>query len=208
MANLKINWFKLTAKLVYCNLKFLGLAPYCFDSKTRKIRVGWKNFVLFAFTLIVWISFTWQRVQYFRTNTTVSGIQSNLLDKIWTYQFLIQYPLACLTIVYNFFKLRHVERFLQSILKFDNSITRSGWSIASDNPDILFFVAILLMNIFILCYCLLTFMFDGGLHEISRYVRMLSFFSFNLFFAMLSIQFIYSAFCILTRLKVLTTNFW
>lgn len=208
MAKLKLNYFCLLAKFLFFNLKLLGLAPYNFDNKTRKLRTDCKSYIHLIVSVIIWLAFFGLRILHFQSPKVDSGLKSTILDQLWQILFLIQYFFACITIIYNFLKQHHVEKLLGLIFKFDDSLARLRWSRPNANSEISIFVVFIASTLFIAVYSVITFTLDVGLYETFEYIRMISFFSLHQFYLMLSMQFILSCYCILTRLKVLLNMFW
>lgn len=207
MTKLKLNYFCLSVKFLFFNLKLLGLAPYNFDSKTRKLRTGYKSFIHLMASVIIWFAFFGSLFYDILMTGLNFGSRSNILDKIWEELLLLEYFLACVTIIYNFPKRQHIENFLNLIFNFDDTLTRLRWSRPNANSEFSVFIVIIASTLFLVIYSVLTFTLEKGLYDIHRYIKLINFVSMHLFYLMLSMQFMLGCYCILTRLKVLLKMF-
>lgn len=195
--------------LIIC-LSLLGMAPYKISSKTRKFDVTLLGFLKFFVGLAIWCYFAWIQVDSFNTDSYTSGARSEILDTMWKYQYLIQYLLACFTVVFNFRRRNHYENFLNSIQHFDSCFDRQNFKYRFANvssiPVLVLFVFTAALNgaiMGIVAYIL-------GSHVgkfISYAVSVVSYVAFTNIFLMISVQFIFNTFVVYTRLEALNKNF-
>lgn len=197
-----------SSKFLFIILKSLGLAPYTFEEKSRKLKMGFANYVHFFISIIIWITFTVIQTSRFRLEVMDSGVKSKFLDRLWQYQYLFQYYLVTFTVIFNLLKRKHVERFLQFIFKFDEILLRYGCELKTANIRqsivfVVFIVSVTMTSTYMIIFTILE-------EELKFYhiIKSLAYVSVTEFFFVISLQFINSAACVCYRLKALTKNFW
>lgn len=195
--------------LITC-LSLLGMAPYKINSKTRKFDVNLLGYLMFFVGLTIWCYFAWIQVDNFNIDPYSSGVQSEILDNMWRYQYLIQYFLAFLTVAFNFRRRNNYENFLNSIHRFDACFDRQNFEFRFANvssvPVLVLFVFTAVLTGAIMCIVTVTLDSYGG-HFLSYALSVVSYMAFTNIFLMISVQFIFNTFCVYTRLEALNKNF-
>lgn len=210
--NTKIRTVYQSSGALFYMLKFLGLAPYSFDYKTLTFKMGLSNYLTLFIPAACSAYFFFFSVNCFIHESYESGVQSKFVDQLWQWSYLLQHLFAFATILFNFFKRKHIENFLKLIHKFDKNLEHLGWKFKVKNSN-LCNLFVLCVQLFFLCliivYCLVSInMIDirGNVSNFVKVVRMLAYQLMNQFYFMVSIQFILSAYLICSRLKVLMKN--
>lgn len=197
----------------YFILKISGLAPYSFDRKSRKFKVDAKCVISMILSLFFWLAVSWITIQSFRSRSSTFGLQSNLLDHLWQSQYVMQYVLACFSVLFNILKSKHIERFLESLHSFDESLINLGWKFKAASFRAFIVVALFLFTaISVAAYITALWIFqpNSEAFNISLFELLTGFVGYTVvteFYLLLCMQFISSAFLVCTRLKALRRNF-
>jgi hypothetical protein len=199
-----------STKLFFYTLRAFGLAPYDFDTKTSKIQMKTKNYLILVTSIVIAVLCSWASLHNFIGAAYITGLQSVLLDRIWQTTFLLQNLFAIFVIVFNFLKRQNIENFLIHVEKFDKSLTSLKWEGKSANLKrlkslMLMFntsVAVLLIFYTISAF----FVFENRLSPWMSCFKLDVFQLTNSFHLLVAIQFVLSVYCIQTRLEVLMEN--
>lgn len=189
--------------------KSLGLAPFCYDKKTLKFEVNCWNYLELTISVFIWIGLSSIEFNDFNENPYDSGIQSELLDQICQYQYLVQYFFTTFTVVFNFFKTRNVEQFLKFIFKFDKTIKKLNWNFKAPNSKYFIIAIYLISSLLLLLYqCAAVFCnaFEGFTISVVTVIRIFSYCLVTNFYLIIAMRFSLSANCISRRLKALKIN--
>lgn len=197
-----------SSKFFFLTLKSLGLAPYQFNKKSQCFVTTFWNYVEMISFTAMWIALTWLTFNTVQSDDTTLAVQSKLLERLWTYQYELQFILASVTIVFNFMKRKHVENFMDLIFTFDQLMSSLDWRFEASYSKYLVFVLQLDSMIFFMTYqCVSIFVFKAyGEIEyttIKVVVMMFSYTAMIEIYLMLSIQFIMSTYYIKIRLNAL-----
>lgn len=200
-----------SSKFICYILKLFGLAPFGFDKKTRKIKMSLVNYVEFAVTCSFWIFLTYLQLENQQEYKFDTGVQSKLLDGLCQYQFLIQHFLATFTVVFTLLKRKNVENFLKFIFKFDQIVHRLDWKFKVVHSKYTF-VGLVLVSFFVIITNKAIFIYilkifgehNAGIISLLKVFNICIVTEFNL---ILSMQFMFSTFCVYARLTSLTRNF-
>ena len=196
-------------KYFYYILKFLGLAPYTFDHKTKTLRINKSSVAVFVFSLFVAAG---SCVIVILSGDYDPNHETGLLGDIWQYQFILQHFFVLFTIIFNFSKIRSLDKLLKSIYSFDEKIESLKWSFkASDKVFNLILAVFGFASIFMAIYSVLSIIFVEkvfGESSIGVVIvfKILNYSFVTFFFLAVSIQFIVSVNAIKIRLTVLTKN--
>jgi hypothetical protein len=203
------NFYQST-KLFFYTLRAFGLAPYDFDTKTSKIQMKTKNYLILVTSIVIAVLCSWASLHNLFCEGYVTGIQSVLLDRIWQSTFIVESLAIVCVIVFNYLKRQNIENFLKLIEKFDRTLARLSWE---GKPGMMNKCNILMAVFWGSVTVLLTFyttsaflVFEDDLSPWMSCFKLNVFQLTNSFHLLVAIQFILSVYCIQTRLKVLTEN--
>lgn len=205
MTTPELNYIYNSSRVIFYVSKFLGLSAYQFERKTLRFRTTFWNYIELVLTVSSWLVMNY--LQFSRRSQSLgSGIQSKFLDQLWRYQYMLQYFSIPFVVIYSFCKRKHVEDFLKFILDFDQSVSRLGWKFkVSHSPVVSSILALAPLVVLIAEECYFVFIADVFVNQYP-WVHMILYGIVTEFFAMLSIQFIMSCYCIYSRLNAFTKN--
>lgn len=199
-----------SAEFFIKSLKIFGLASYNLDIKTRKLETKLRSYLEFSLSIPFWIVLLCLQWRTYKQKTLENMVDSNLLEQILQYQYLVQHFLAILAVVYNFSKRQHVQTFLMFVFNFDQKVDQLDWKFKVQHsrnriPCFLFVTFVTLM-----IYPIATVYTDGYYKDLRNdqflIFNFISYAAIYEFYLMLSMQFILSTYCIYTRLKALRQN--
>ena len=196
-------------KYFYFILKFLGLAPYTFDHKTKTLRINKSSVAVFVFSLFVAAS---SCVFVILIGDYDPDHKYGLLADIWQLQYILQHLFVLFTIIFNFSKIRSLDKLLKSIHSFDEKIESLKWSFkASDRVFNRVLAVFGFASIFMAIYSVLSMIFvvevfSESIVGVVIIFKILNYSFVTFFFLAVSIQFIISVNAIKIRLTVLTKN--
>jgi hypothetical protein len=196
-------------KLLFYTLRALGLAPYDFDTKTSKIQMKIKNYLILVTSIVISVLCYWSSLHNFFGKAYDSGVHSSLLDRIWHTTYLLQSIFVTLVIVFNFSRRQNIENFLVILEKFDRSSNSLNFE---EKPDTQWCSTLMiflnLLNLACMIFQTISgFYIFGDDLSVPMAIYKLDAFQLVLFFHLLvATQFIFSVFCIKTRLTVLMMN--
>lgn len=198
----------------YVILKISGLAPYSFDRKLRKFKVDAKSVISIILSLIFWVAVSWVHIQNFRSKLFSFGLQSSLLDHLWQYQYVMQFILACFSVLFNILKSKHIERFLDSLHRFDEGTQNLRWKFKAGSYRGLLVVALYSMTaISVAAYVAISSILIpmseaySELLSFDFFANFIAYLVITEFYLILCMQFISSAYLVCIRLKALRRNF-
>lgn len=90
--------------LFFYTLKIFGLAPYDFNVNALKVEMKAKNYVIFIFSVILSVLCLYAPLDNFYAQAFITGIHSNLLDRLLKCTILLQNILIILVIPFNYWK--------------------------------------------------------------------------------------------------------
>lgn len=194
----------------YYVLKPFGLAPYQLDFKNGTFKTSIRNFFeSFAIT-ILWIGFIILQVQSSVGNTYESGVQSNLLEKLWKTQYLLQHCIAMFIIIFHTIKSKSIGEFLNHISKFDTSFEQFGWRFrVTQSCNLIVLLIFFTVWATFACYQYITVYVLRIYDEVTDkffFIELMVYIYITEFYLMLTLQFILSVCAIYIRLKALTRN--
>jgi hypothetical protein len=205
------NFYQST-KLFFFTLRAFGLAPYDFDTKTSKVQMKAKNYLILVISIVIAVVCLWAPIQNFVGNGYVTGMNLALLDRIWQVAFLFECLVAIGVILFNFSRQQNIENFLNFIEKFDQNLTKSKWKGKPDTMrwcDSLMAVFVTFVLAVLIYYTIGIFYIFEDLNHLSPAMSCIKVNIFGLshsFLCIVAIQFILSVYCIQTRIKVLVEN--
>lgn len=193
-------------------LKCLWLASFGFKLNAVEIETGIKEFIQLALAMAVWGSLSVIHCKSLDMFDLPSGVQSTLLDTLWSYQIVLQHLLAFFNVIYNFCKRKHIESYPKSISKFDSCLDRLQWFYKVKQPIrimplIMFLASVSVMGPFIVYESTLFHTYGHDLTKdiIAILINFGHVFN-NMFFLMLSFQFIVSVRSVNIRMAALLEN--
>jgi hypothetical protein len=204
--------FYQSTKLFFYTLRAFGLAPYDFDTKTSKIQMKAKNYLILVTSTFIAVICLWAPLQNFLGDGYVTGINSVFLDRIWQLAFLFECLVAIAVILFNFLRQQNIENFLNSIEKFDQTLSKLKWKGKPDTMrwcNSLMAVFIVFVLVVLIYYTIGIFCIFEDLNHLSLEMSCIKVNIFELahsFLCIVAIQFIMSVYCIYSRLKVLVEN--
>lgn len=203
-----------SSKYIYVCLKLVGLAPYRINRKTRQVRRSVLSYVELVLVLAAWITFASIQTNLFKFKSFNSGAQSSLLEKLWQYLCILQHFLACLIILFNFWKCHHVEKFLNLILNFDDFLQQLNWKLkpAETSPTglaalIVLTAVVMVLHMINITYIVQVYGDDISFSPAYFFINIFSYTLMTEFYLLVSLQFIWSTHNVYTRLQSLTRNF-
>lgn len=199
-----------SAQFIFKILKILGLASYNFDIKSQKLETKLRNYLEFYLWILFWIALLWLQWRTYKSKSLETMVDSNLLEQILQYQYLVQHFLAILTVVYNFSKRQHVQKFLMLVFYFDQKVDQLDWNFKVKHSRYCIPCFIFVSFLVILIYPIATFYTDEFYEDMRDdkliYFNFISYAAIYEFYLLLSMQFILSTFCVYKRLKALRHN--
>ena len=198
-----------SSKNFYFVLKFLGLAPYTFDRKTQSLRINNLSVIVFIVSLLIAIILF---IVQIRIGNYGSDNKWGLLGNIWQMQYLLQNFFVFPTLIFNFLKVKSLDKLLKSIDSFDMKIESLSWNfevrLKLTHRVLLVFCFTLL---FMITYGIVSLFFLEEIYSKSKIdvviiYKLLNYTAVTLFFLALYVQFIVSVNAIRTRLSVLIKN--
>lgn len=190
-------------------LKGLGLASFSYDPKTFKFQLKPVNIFLFLVQLIVWILLTWMETQSKHAQGYTSGIQSNLVERVWQFQYLFQHYIAVFIIVYSLAKRNHIEKFLSQVFTFDQHLKCLNWRTQIKQQNKYYPLSVFVIatgSVSTLMIVLVAKDDQNNYEDLVSYIRIFSYIMIDGFFLMISLQFILSVRCINDRLAAIYDN--
>lgn len=212
-----VSWFHECKMDIFCSskyfyfiLKSLGLAHYQFDKKSRSFKTSLSNFLGLIVSIAIWPILFLVSLRMNQKYNYDSGVKLELLDEIWKFQYLLQHILPIFTIIFNFYKRKSIENFMNQIFKFDQKTQQLGWNTKTIHSSILVLVfyllsafAIVLHQFIVICFLKVYGDFGSFIDEIYKIVAVLAYVIITEFYLMVSLQFILSSHCVNVRLKLL-----
>lgn len=195
-------------RICYYVLKLLGLASYEVDWDTLKIKTGLRDFFLFITTISILIGVIWMQTLAFTKKTFSTGIQSKLLETLYLDQYIIQIILAAFVVIFNFCKRKRVEKFVQKIASYDEMAgTFKKKKSQGRSKTVLIILVMISPLIFIPTnWFMILYVFNDTTNPLSflELMRMTTYTYVTEFYLMLSMQFILSTRCVISRLSSLS----
>lgn len=200
-----------SSEIFFFILKVFGLAPFGFDRKTRKVMMKSLNILQFIISIVIWTALGWAQIRSTKKQDYVSGVQSKLLDVLLSTEFLIQPFLAIGAISFSVLRRKNIEKFLESVFKFDEMFSRFGWPHKAKHLKPLFpLIWVIVLTLLLLSHLVCAFViYDLSFKHLEVWECALSFVAFvgvGNFFPLLAMQFIFSVHCINARLSSLDRN--
>lgn len=202
-----------SAQFFYYILKSMGLASYQFDAKTQTLKVSCKNYWELIFSIFVWIFLSWITWRNFEVNNMDTGVQSKFLDGLWKDQYKLQHILPIFTILFNFLKRKNIENFLKLIFNFDQTMQRvsNNFNVRHSRCLILGLYltsafGIMIQQIIMVYYRNIYGVYGSFDVEVTKILRIFTYFAISEFYFMISMQFIMSVWYINVRLTTLTKH--
>lgn len=193
-------------------LKFLGLAPYRFDRENFSFKMDLNNYITLVVSILVWVLMARFQLKNFSQKNYETGVQSKLLDHLWRYIYMMQPVLAVMSVIYNFSKIKNVEKFMKSIFNFDHIIEKFDWNVKVKHSKYPALVALIFSCFITVGYSLTTvYVFKiyeqiVMMNEPFKTLRNVTYVAVHAFYVMLSMQYILSTYCVYTRLHALIQN--
>lgn len=191
-------------------LKAFGLACFTVDEKTKSIRTTLFDKALFAATVCLWTTLTWLQVRKkIKFDESLNGI-SLLVPNLWMYSIIIQHFFDLLVVVTSFRHQTRIERFFKIIRDFDQKVFRVGWKSVTQEKH--FKTALVVFSIFVLLAIVYSAVqIAESKSELLVLDLAVVLGAANDAFIMLfniavSAQFIFSVFCIHSRLNSMNIN--
>lgn len=136
----------------FCIVKSLGLACYTLDYKTKCLITTCFDKFLLVFALSLWLVTSWLQVNNVSNVEYDSLIESQLIDSVWYYQFILTHFFGFGLVVFSFRQKSVIEKFLKSIFDIDKKLKSLGWHFKSQtklfNIVVFTYVACFLGNFF------------------------------------------------------------
>lgn len=200
------------ACVFFYTLKFFGLAPYRFNSRTLSFEMGFFNYSILLASLLATVYISRTTIDNFDDKSYESGVQSRFVDNLWRYQNLFQSLMISSTILFNFHKRKHIENFIKLISKFDQILEKLNWKHKSEVFKFLNMINVFLNTLFV--FLLVVYIIIGTVLSKNDEMSEKTWTIFKLityeltcqFYVMVSLQFILSAYCVYARIKVLLHN--
>lgn len=194
----------------FCIVKSLGLACYTFNFKTKCFRATrFDKFLLFI-SLSVWLVTSLIHISRVCHVEYDSGIESQIIDSVWFYQFILTHFFGFWLVVFSFKQRSVFEKLLKTIFDVDEKLKCLGWRVNSQNK--LFKTAVLSYLGFFLVttsFTALTAIEDNWSEKLSVMTIVFNVYEccyIMLFYLVVAKMLIISAFCVRDRLTVIITN--
>ena len=187
----------------YNLIKPFGLACYNLNLKTGKITLRWINYLMLLLSLI-WC----QYMTYLSFTESQYPLGSSIISRGWKLHWMLEVILTIPIILFNFLKRKHFEKFLILLHEFDELIKQFNWKYHINHAK---GRNVLMLTMFLrfcfICF-LIVYVFTNILLFISYFeiLRFIIFLYINETYVLISSQFIFSAYCIVSRFKVLNEN--
>lgn len=199
-----------SSKWLFFVLKSIGLAPYSVDYKTCQFKMKFVNYLTFAVSIDVTLSLLVIQLIYNQECYFETGVQSKFLEGLWQNSYRFQHFLALFVLVFNFTRITNIENFMSFLHKFDQMIDKMDWQFkAKQIKTFSLFVlciasATMLTVTIVVGFLLYPITLDQGLFSILT--NSITYALVTELFMLISIQFIVSAYAVITRLEALTNN--
>lgn len=181
-------------------IKFFGLASYDLNLKTGKITLRWIHYII-----LLW-SFIWGQFMIYLSFTEVEyDISTSIMNRGWKAHWELEVILTVPIIFFNMFKRKRLEKFLSLLHEFDELIKKFNWKYQMNHAK---GRNILMLTIF-LRFCFMIFLVLHIISNTMSYAEIIRFFIFlyiNETYVLISSQFIFSAYSIVSRFKLLNKN--
>jgi hypothetical protein len=204
-----------SVKYFFYILKFLGLAPYSFDRKSKSLKMNFFNWIIFFVSVLIWITVISRVLFTLNLYGFNTGIKSKFLDICWKYQYIIQLFLSAFSVVFAFNKRNNVEVFMKCVHDFDQAIEQIQWKFKTRNvnPELILIVNLLSVLICINYLILGIFVFKNehgrpilSMRTIDEISFIMVYLVVNLYYLIFSTKFILSSSCIHARLETMIKN--
>lgn len=191
-------------------VKSLGLACYTLESKTKSLKATQCDKFLFVLASSLWSVTAWIQVTRVYHVDYDNGIESEIIDSVWYYQYNITHFFGLGLVIFSFKTRIIVEKILKIFFDIDAKLKSLGWQFRSQNR---FFYVVLLS--YIACAIgTTTFAVTYAIHEewlLKQSVTSIAFNIFEsccilLFYLVVAQQLIICAFYVQTRLKAISIN--
>lgn len=181
-------------------IKLFGLAPYDLNLKTGKITLRWIHY------LMLLLSFIWGQYMIYLSFTQIEyDLSTSIMNRGWKLHWELEVVLTVPIIIFNILKRKHLEKFLSLLHEFDELIKKFNWKYQINHAT---GRNVLMFTIF-LRFCFMTFLIVNTFSNkmsITEMTRFSIFLYINETYVLISSQFIFSAYCIVSRFKVLNKN--
>lgn len=200
-----------SAELLFYFLKSLGLAPYQVDKKSKCFKMSYGNYLQLFAAVLFWAFVIFLQLFNLNDDERDTGIRSNLLTRIWEYQYTLQNFLTIFIIAFSYWKRKNVENFFKLISDFDQTVQKLNWKFKVTQFRFLIliiYVTSAIMIILYMCAASLRFRFLGNIKTNPIIILLITcqYVAITEFYWMLSLQFILSSYCIQERLTAMITN--
>lgn len=181
-------------------IKLFGLAPYDLNLKTGKITLRWIHY------LMLLLSFIWGQYMIYLSFTQIEyDLSTSIMNRGWKLHWELEVVLTVPIIIFNILKRKHLEKFLSLLHEFDELIKKFNWKYQINHAT---GRNVLMFTIF-LRFCFMTFLIVNTFSNemsITEMTRFTIFLYINETYVLISSQFIFSAYSIVSRFKVLNKN--
>lgn len=181
-------------------IKLFGLASYDLNLKTGKITLRWMHFLMLLLTSI------WGQIMIYLSFTEIEyDLSSSIINRGWKLHWELEVVLTVPIIFFNMLKRKHLEKFLSLLHEFDELVKKLNWKYQINHAKgrNILMLTIFLRFCFMIYLILHFFSMEMGYIEIIRFI---TFLYINETYVLISSQFIFSAYCVVSRFKVLNKN--
>ncbi|CRL03420.1 CLUMA_CG016771, isoform A [Clunio marinus] len=161
--------------------------------------------------VLFWIFLTC--LQFFGTAQEFLIVKtSKILSEVFIWQYRFEYFFAIFIIIFNFNKTSQIENFLKSLKSFDEKLEELDWRIKIvHHKSLKFLICVVMASIIMmlhiaLAYAMYAYFGIPSINTVVEVLKILSDFIVCQFFFLVSLQFISSVACVVTRLTILTNN--
>ena len=192
-------------------LKILGLAPYQIDKKSFKLQMSFVNYFIFLVQIIVWSVYYYFLAVNYESIEMMNYAKSTIMDGLLKHLYIFQYFLMVISMIYNFFKRKHVETFLKLIQKFDATVDKFGWGFEVVHSKFFVLIVCLTASIFMLLFNCFGYFYsnvydDKQDRKIEILFDVIAYLFLTEYFLVVSLQFICSCQCVNARFERLLKN--
>jgi len=209
MKPIKSSFHQASRKFFYL-LKILGLACYTVDNNNLRIKTGISDYLMLIISIFIAIAFAWYKSETISVITGPSAVKSQLVNRLFDNQYLVQYYLIPLIIMFNFYKRKNVEKFARKILEHDKMAARLKFQFLSNKWEDIIAIIVIILPFFIITIYIAHVSIERYMNEPKELMKFsIAMYIFNLkadFFWALSLQFILSSRCVLKRLTALNES--
>jgi len=189
----------------YFTCKFLGLANFSWNEKTKKFETTLINHFFVCIFVLLWIAASASML--FFNYGYKSGINTNFIDGNYLNLYIAQALCVAVLILFQHLKRQNIIKFINRMEQFDEKLLFNKWKFQVTNSSS-FMIIIYAFAALVILLAALYDKFDLNFNPIEKFKQFSNLMcSFDiLFFFILNFQFLLSSCCILSRLKVLRKN--